>query len=112
MFGIKGNLTPAQRALLKLAETLLAGAFIAGAQAALPLLSNPNLNAIAWGSVLHTFFISALVAISLGVSKYHTAQADPPLAPPVQPSPPDGRRPDAPTPPAPAPSSLPLEASI
>lgn len=78
---LNANLTPTERAILRFLGSLLWGALIAGAQAVLPLFSSPTLDlaSIQWGSVLHTFLVTAVMAFALGVSKYHTAQGDPAL---------------------------------
>lgn len=76
------NLTPAERALLRLLEGMLIGAVVAGAQAVLPLLNDAALAApenIAWGSALHTFMAAFVAALILAARKYLAAQADPAL---------------------------------
>lgn len=75
------NLSPGERAILRFAEVLIAGAILAGVQAVLPLLANQNLGAINWQSVLHTFLAAFLLALYLGVSKYLKSFGDPPLPP-------------------------------
>ena len=76
------NLSPFERAVLRFLGGLFWSAFVAGLQAVMPLLSAGDVTAIPWASVLHTFIAAVTVALMLGISKYHTAQGDPPLIPP------------------------------
>ncbi len=73
------NLTPMERAVLRFLSVMVYGALLSAAQAALPLLNQPDLTVVPWGSVLHTFLSAFLLAMGLGVTKYASAQADPPL---------------------------------
>lgn len=80
------NLSPGERAFLRLIEGLLIAAFIAGLQAAMPLLnSGVDPMAVPWGSVAQTFAATVLGAIGAAVLKYAKAQGDPPLPPPPPP---------------------------
>lgn len=112
------NLSPLERAFLRFLGALVWGAFIAAGQAALPLLSSPTLDptTVPWAAVAHTFLATFSMALLLGISKYHSAQADPPLpttTPITAPSPPVAAAPiagagaaGAGVPAAPPPSSL------
>lgn len=71
------NLTPAERALLKLAE----GALVAGAIAALPVVAQAlATQRIDWAQALRTAVATFAVAGLLAATKYLKAQNDPPLA--------------------------------
>ena len=74
------NLTPGERALLKIIEGLLVSAVIAGLVAAFPLLSTQNVASINWTAVLSVFVAAAGKTLYDGVSKYFKAFGDPPLA--------------------------------
>ena len=82
------NLTPGERALLKIIEGLLVSAVIAGLVAAFPLLSTQNVASINWTAVLSVFVAATGKTLYDGVSKYFKAFGDPPL--PAQ-SEPDGQ---------------------
>lgn len=97
------NLTPGERAFLRFVAVLAGGAFLAGVQAAAPLLTTLDPTSVPWASVGHTFLASALLAVWLGIGKYRAAQGDPPL--PTQPAPVPDAAPSAP-PSAPPASSL------
>jgi hypothetical protein len=73
------NLSPGERALLKIVEGLLISAVIAGVAAALPIVSTQNVNAINWSAVLAAFVAPALKTLYDGVAKYFKAFGDPPL---------------------------------
>lgn len=73
------NLAPWERALLRIIETLLIGAVIAGLVAALPLLSSGDPAHINWTLVGQTALTAALMALYQGVSKYLKSFGDPPL---------------------------------
>ncbi len=85
MFGIftRGrlyqNLTPAERAFLRMLELVVIGALVAGYQAVAPLLSTADPSAIPWPSVLHTFLSAMFVAVTSGALKYAKSFGDPPL---------------------------------
>ncbi len=84
------NLSPAERAFLRLVEGLILSALIAGLQAVMPLLNagvDPSgFTAIPWGSVAHTFIATVLGAIGAAGVKYAKAQGDPALPPPNPPA--------------------------
>ena len=76
------NLTPAERAFLRLVEGTLIGAVVAGAQAILPMFNDAALaqpDAIAWGTILHTFLAAFGATLILAARKYLAARADPAL---------------------------------
>ena len=73
------NLTPGERAFLRFLAVLAGGAFLAGVQAAAPLLTTLDPTAVPWASVGHTFLAASLLAVWLGIGKYRAAQGDPPL---------------------------------
>ena len=83
------DLTPGERALLKIIEGLIVSAVIAGLVAAFPLLSTQNVASINWTSVLSVFVAAAGKTLYDGVSKYFKAFGDPSL--PVPPSEPGGQ---------------------
>ncbi|MGH2515039.1 MAG: hypothetical protein ACRDHP_05230, partial [Ktedonobacterales bacterium] len=71
------NLTPAQRAFLKLIE----GFFVAGIVAVLPVISQAlAAQTINWALILRTAAATFSVAALLAVTKYLKAQNDPPLS--------------------------------
>lgn len=71
------NLTPAERAFLKLAEGFLA----AGLIAALPVIAQAlAAQHIDWAQALRTAVATYAVAVLLAIAKYLKAQNDPPLA--------------------------------
>ena len=76
------NLTPGERAFLRFFAVLAGGAFLAGVQAAAPLLTTLDPTSVPWASVGHTFLAAALLAVWLGIGKYRAAQGDPPLPEP------------------------------
>jgi hypothetical protein len=81
------NLTPGERAFLRFLAVLAGGAFLAGVQAAAPLLTTLDPTAVPWASVGHTFLAAFALAVWLGIGKYRAAQGDPPLPePPTLPS--------------------------
>jgi len=83
------NLTPGERALIKIIEGMIVSAILAGLVAAFPLLSTQDVAAIKWPAVLSVFVAAAFKTLYDGVSKYWKSFGDPPL--PNQPSsPPDG----------------------
>jgi hypothetical protein len=73
------NLTPGERAFLRFVAVLAGGAFLAGVQAAAPLLTTLDPTAVPWASVGHTFLAAFALAVWLGIGKYRAAQGDPPL---------------------------------
>ena len=75
------NLTPGERALLKIVEGLAVSAVIAGLVAAFPLLSTQNVSAINWTAVLSAFVVAGGKTLYDGVSKYFKSFGDPPLPP-------------------------------
>jgi hypothetical protein len=75
------NLTPGERALLKIVEGLIVSAIIAGIVAALPAVSTQNLSAINWMAVGSVFAAAAGKTLYDGVSKYFKSFGDPPLPP-------------------------------
>jgi hypothetical protein len=75
------NLTPGERALLKIVEGLIVSAAIAGIVAALPAVSTQNLAAINWMAVGSVFVAAAGKTLYDGVAKYFKAFGDPPLPP-------------------------------
>lgn len=75
------NLTPGERALLKIVEGLAVSAIIAGLVAALPLLSTQSVASINWTAVLSVFVAAGGKTLYDGVSKYFKAFGDPPLPP-------------------------------
>jgi hypothetical protein len=76
------NLSPAERATLRLLEGLTLSAGIAGVQAAMPLLNaGVDPSAIPWPAVLHTFIATAMGAFGSAGVKYLKAQGDPALPP-------------------------------
>ena len=77
------NLTPGERALLKVVEGLIFSAIIAGIVAALPAVSTQSLASINWMAVLTVFVSAGGKTLYDGVSKYFKAFGDPP---PVQPA--------------------------
>lgn len=71
------NLTPAERAFLKLVE----GSIVAGIIAALPVIAQAlATQRIDWAQALRTTIATFAVAGLLAVTKYLKAQNDPPLA--------------------------------
>jgi hypothetical protein len=81
------NLTPGERAFLRFVAVLAGGAFLAGVQAAAPLLTTLDPTSVPWASVGHTFLAAFALAVWLGIGKYRAAQGDPPLPePPTLPS--------------------------
>lgn len=72
------NLSPGERAFLKVFQSLLYTAFIAGLLAVYTLLSGSNTPD--WGKVFYTGLGAVVVSFLQGLSKYFTAQNDPPLA--------------------------------
>lgn len=100
------NLTPGERAFLRFLAVLAGGAFLAGVQAAAPLLTTLDPASVPWASVGHTFLAAALLAVWLGIGKYRAAQGDPPL--PTQPAPVPDAAPSAPS----APPSAPPASSL
>ncbi|HLZ24407.1 MAG TPA: hypothetical protein VKQ30_20020 [Ktedonobacterales bacterium] len=71
------NLTPGQRAFLKLVE----GFIVAGIVAALPAISQAlAAQSINWSQIVRTAAATFSVAALLAVTKYLKAQNDPPLA--------------------------------
>jgi hypothetical protein len=70
------SLTPAERALLRLAEGLAATALVA----ALPIVAQAlSDGALDWGSVARTALAASAVAVLLALVKYARAFGDPPL---------------------------------
>lgn len=87
------NLSPAERAFLRLVEGLIVSALIAGVQAVMPLLNSGALDpsAVPWQAVAHTFIATVLGALGAAGVKFFKAQGDPPLPPanpPALPTPP------------------------
>lgn len=73
---LHANLTPAERALLKLIEGLACAALVA----ALPILSSALANGpVNWPDVVRAALAAAAVAVLLALSKYAKAHADPAL---------------------------------
>lgn len=71
------NLTPSERALLKLIE----GLFFAALVAALPIIADAlSRNAVNWSDVGRTTLAAGSVAALLALSKYLKAHGDPALA--------------------------------
>ena len=71
------NLTPGERAFLKLVE----GFVVAGIVAALPIISQAlAAQSINWAQLLRTAAATCSVAALLAVTKYLKAQNDPPLS--------------------------------
>lgn len=71
------NLTPGQRALIKLVKGLIVTAIIAAAPIIAPALSGST--PVVWADVLRTAGAAAAVAVLLAIDKYATAQGDAPL---------------------------------
>ena len=67
------NVAAIQSGLLKFAETVVYGALVAGAQAAVPLLNASSFASVDWASIGHTFLAAALVALLIGLRSYHVA---------------------------------------
>ncbi len=85
------NLTPGERALLKIVEGLLVSAVLAGLVAAFPLLSTQDVSAIKWPAVLSVFVAAGGKTLYDGLSKYFRSFGDPPLPnQPASSTPPDG----------------------
>src|SRR5690349_7034749 len=84
------NLTPGERALLKIVEGLIVSAVIAGLVAAFPLVATQNVSAINWTAVLSAFVVAGGKTLYDGVSKYFKAFGDGPLPAPAPSTPPDG----------------------
>ncbi len=76
------TLTPAERALLRLAEGLLCAGLVAAAPVLAQALSQQGVN---WGDVARAALAAAATAILLALTKYARAQGDPPLAPAERP---------------------------
>ena len=70
------TLTPAERALLRLAEGLTATALVAALPIVAQALSDGTLD---WGNVARTALAAAAVAVLLALGKYARAFGDPPL---------------------------------
>ncbi|HEY7093180.1 MAG TPA: hypothetical protein VH393_08380 [Ktedonobacterales bacterium] len=70
------TLTPAERALLRLAEGLAATALVAALPIVAQALSDGTLD---WGNVARTALAAAAVAVLLALVKYARAFGDPPL---------------------------------
>lgn len=75
----RAALTPAERALLRLAEGLLCAGLVAAAPVIAQALGQQSLN---WGDVGRAALAAAATAILLALAKYARAQADPPPDPP------------------------------
>ena len=75
-------LTPAERALLRLAEGLLCAGLVAAAPVIAQALGRQG---VIWGDVARAALAAGATAILLALAKYARAQGDPPLA-----APPDG----------------------
>ncbi len=73
------NLTPGERALLKIIEGLAVSAIIAGLVAVLPAVSTQNVAAINWMAVASVFAAAVGKTLYDGVSKYFKSFGDPPL---------------------------------
>ena len=73
------NLTPGERALLKVIEGLVVSAAIAGLVAVLPVVSTQNVASINWMAVFSVFAAAAGKTLYDGVSKYWKSFGDPPL---------------------------------
>lgn len=73
------NLTPAERAVLKLIEGVVLSALVAGIQAVVPFLATRTLTWADLGAALHTFAIAFLVSLFAALLKYAKAFGDPPL---------------------------------
>lgn len=70
------NLTPFERALLKLLQNLLIAAVVAALPAVSAALAQQSPN---WSDVLHTAIAAVSVAVGNAFWKWFTAQGDPPL---------------------------------
>lgn len=71
------NLTPGERAILRMSETFV----VAGIVAALPVISQAlAAQSINWSLMLRTAAATFSVAVLLAVTKYLKAQNDPPLS--------------------------------
>lgn len=76
------NLTPLERAALRLLEGIVASAFIAGVVAVVPLLAGSTVD---WANVGRVFASAAVTALLLAITKYVRAWGDPPLPGPALP---------------------------
>lgn len=71
------NLTPAERALLKLVEGLICAALVA----ALPVVAQAlGHGGVDWPTIMRAALAAASVAVLMALTKYARAQADPSLA--------------------------------
>ena len=70
------TLTPAERALLRLAEGLAATALVAALPIVAQALSDGTMD---WGNVVRTALAAAAVAVLLALVKYARAFGDPPM---------------------------------
>ena len=71
------NLTPAERALLKLVEGLICAALVAALPVVAEALGRGGLD---WPAILRAALAAASVAILMALTKYARAQSDPTLA--------------------------------
>ena len=71
----RAALTPAERALLRLAEGLLCAALVAAAPIIAQALSQQTVN---WGAIGRAALAAGATAILLALTKYARAQGDPP----------------------------------
>jgi hypothetical protein len=67
------NAAAIEAGLLRASETIIYGALVAGAQAALPLLNASSASAVDWASVTHTFLAAMVVGALAGLRSYHGA---------------------------------------
>ena len=73
----RAALTPAERALLRLAEGLLCAALVAAAPIIAQALGQQTVN---WGDIARAALAAAATAALLALAKYARAQSDPPLS--------------------------------
>lgn len=78
----RAALTPAERALLRLAEGLLCAGLVAAAPIIAQALGQQSVN---WSDVARAALAAAATAILLALAKYAHAQGDPPLTPAQRP---------------------------
>lgn len=74
------NLTPGERALLKLLEGFVMAGVVAVLPIVAPALAQQSVN---WTLVAHTAMGTFAVAVLLAVAKFYKAQGDAPLAQPL-----------------------------
>lgn len=80
------NLTPMERAALRMLEGLAATAVVAGITAAAPLLAGGSVD---WANVGHVALAAGITAALLAILKYAKAFGDAPITEPVPAGAPD-----------------------